>query len=168
MRYLTGLAGLLVLGCRSGDSIAPEPTFADVAGVYSVNGNFDGFPIDLASFSGTLIVTQASQTAAALGGSAAFTGRVVTEVFNLSDDALDLPMLSPEGVITFSLGSTGTTWSFTGNDFGTSIASGRHTISRSNTSFSGSWTASRTETIGAERVTGSTGAFRALVERLSR
>ena len=145
MHSFRGPAGLLVLtlllGC-GGDSNEPEAPFPDVSGVYEVTGGFDGIASADGSFSGTLELTQASRESGALTGSAAILVDLDGDVFNISDEGLTGATVSPSGVVSFTLGGGGATWTFTGTASGSTIGQGRHTLSGDGT-ISGNWQAAR-------------------------
>ena len=79
------------------------------------------------AFTGTLELIQASRQSGALSGSAADLGGAT---------------VSPSGVITFTLGDAGATWTFTGTLASDRIVQGRHTLS-GDAPVSGDWSADR-------------------------
>src|SRR5687767_9039786 len=123
--YLLALAFIVACG---GDSNEPEDPFPDAAGVYEASGGFDGIPSADGSFEGTLDLTQASRQSGTLEGSAAFLAEIDGEIFNLADE-VGSATVSPSGVIVFTLGEPGATWTFTGTLSGNNIGQGRHTLS---------------------------------------
>jgi hypothetical protein len=135
----TLLAGSL-LGC-GGDSSGPNDVFPNADGVYNTSGSFDGLPTSDASFAGTLTLNQASQASGDITGSAAYLVTISGQVFNING-ALTGAAISPTGIVTYSLTSGGT-WTFTGTLAGTSLVNGRHSLSTSSGSVSGSWNATR-------------------------
>ena len=144
MRGITLLVVVFAFGC-GGDSNAPNPAFPDAAGVYSMNGGFDGIPSSEASFIGTLTLTQASRAQGTLGGSATVTATIGGDAITATEDALTQASVSTAGAITFTMTDPSGTWTFTGTLAGNSIAQGRHTVSAPGTgTISGSWTGSRT------------------------
>jgi hypothetical protein len=136
------LAGLLSFGCGGGDSTAPSP-FPDAAGVFAVNGYFDGIPSGDAFFSGTLTFTQASRDAGALVGTASYLVTIQGDVFNISDDQIAGANVSPAGVVTYTLAGSSDSWTFTATLSGASLTAGRHTLSTSSGTNSGAWSGSR-------------------------
>jgi hypothetical protein len=130
----------LVNSCGGGDLAAPEPTFPDVAGIYSVTGVFDDLPPSDASFNGTLTLTQGSRESGVLGGTMAVTTLIGGDV---SGGTLPLHQatVTPNDEVTFVLnGTENATWTFTGTRSGTTII-GRHTLSDGTRRFSGAWRA---------------------------
>ena len=125
-------------GCGGGDLAAPQPTFPDVAGVYSVTGVFDDFPANDASFNGTLTLTQTSRESGALGGTMAVTTMIGGDVTG-GTLPLRQATVTPNGEVTFVLsGDENATWTFTGTRSSTTIT-GRHTLSDGTQRFSGDW-----------------------------
>jgi hypothetical protein len=155
----------LLLGC-GGDSNEPEAPFPDVSGVYELTGGFDELAPADGSFTGTLELTQASRESGALDGSAAILVDLDGDVFNISDDALTGATVSPSGVVTFTLGGAGATWTFTGTASGTGISQGRHTLAADIT-ISGSWQAARATGSGV-RMVGRKASTAELLRRLVR
>lgn len=135
------ILGAGVLAC-GGDSNDPGDTFPDAAGVYEVSGGFDGLSTSIASFDGTLELNQASQESGTLTGSAALVADLNGDIFNLTDDALSGATVSPSGVVTFTMGGAGATWTFSGTLSGNNITGGRHTLSDGIDNLSGNWSAS--------------------------
>jgi hypothetical protein len=145
-----------------------DPGFPVAAGVYAVTGFMDGLTPDQGSITGTLTLTQASRASGTLGGSAALLARVGTDVFNIVDNDLNPANVSMAGVVAFTMSNNaGSNWTFTGTLSGTSIVNGRHTLSSSTGSASGSWSATRTSGIIAS-VAGRSVDLPALLERLKR
>lgn len=136
---------LAMAGCGSDDSSdggnEPEPAYPLAAGSYTVSGGFDGLAPSAASFTGTVVVTQASRDAAPLGGNASITATVGGTVFPVTGPMIEAS-ITTAGVMTFVLGGEGVTWSFTGTLAGTTVA-GRHTLSDGVDSFSGNWSMTR-------------------------
>jgi hypothetical protein len=169
LRLATTMATLALLAACGGDSTSPNDVFPDAAGVYNVNGTFDGISSSDAHFSGTLTLTQASRETGTLGGSAAYTATIGSDVFNISDDAISGGSVSPAGVVTYTMGDGSSTWTFTGTLSGSSINNGRHTLSTSSSgSNSGAWSATRATASSAQRsLTGGSGGLEALARRLA-
>jgi hypothetical protein len=168
MRYSTlVLAGLISLGCSSGDNTAPPPPFPDVSGVYNVTGRFDALPSATSSFTGTLTLTQASRQSGTLAGSAALVVGIEGDVFNINQAAA-LATVSPDGVLAFSLPGNASHWTFTGTQAGNAIGAGRHTLSDGATSVSGSWEATQASAAAIVAPVGGSRSMDALVQRLKR
>lgn len=141
-------AGVLLtaalLSCGDDDSNEPEDPFPNVAGIYAVEGTFDA---TLGDFEGTLELTQASQESGDLEGSLSVVVTLGDFDFNVDDDALSSASVSPTGAIAFTAEDEGVIWTFTGTASGSSINSGRHTVSDGEQSFSGPWEGERTESV---------------------
>jgi hypothetical protein len=140
---LSGVLLLALLTACGGDSNEPEDPFPDAAGVYQVSGGFDDIPSNVGSFQGTLELTQASRSSGTLQGSAAILATLEGDVFNLSDPGLANANVSPPGVLSFTMVEAGATWTFSGTLSGTTITTGRHTLSDGVQSFSGNWQGNR-------------------------
>ena len=148
-RAASRLLVLSVLGCGNGDSNDPGEPFPDAGGVYEMAGGFDDIGSEDGSFSGTLELNQASQESCALTGTIAILVDLAGDVFNITDN-LGGATVSPDGVVTFTIGDAGASWTFTGTFTGLDIEQGRHTLTASEGTLSGSWQAGRT----AEAVAG--------------
>jgi hypothetical protein len=134
-------------------SLTVTSAFPNVAGVYSINGTFDGTPSSQASFAGTLTLAQPSLGAGNLTGSASITAQIFGQTFNISDPSITNANVSSSGVITFTLTeSSEATWTFTGTASGASITAGRHTLASSSGSISGDWTGTRVSGVRASQV----------------
>jgi hypothetical protein len=142
-RRTTTVAALALLASCGGDATSPKDLFPDAAGVYEVNGTFDGISPSDAHFNGPLTLTQASRETGTLAGSAAYAVTIGSEVVNLNDDSISSAGVSPSGELTYTMGEGGSTWTFTGALSGTSIINGRHTLSEESGSASGAWSATR-------------------------
>lgn len=126
--------------------------FPAVAGAYNVSGTFDNLPSATAFFNGTVTLTQASRTDGALGGSAALVAQIGTQIFNITDDALESGNISMTGVVAFTLRGGTATWTFTGTQTGNAIVNGRHSLaSPGSTASSGPWSGTRASGIRAVR-----------------
>jgi hypothetical protein len=143
LRRTTTVATLALLASCGGDATSPKDLFPDAAGVYQVNGTFDGISSSDAHFNGPLTLTQASRETGTLAGSAAYAVTIGSEIVNLSDDSISGAAVSPSGEVTYTMGEGGSTWTFTGTLSGTSIINGRHTLSEESGSASGAWSATR-------------------------
>jgi hypothetical protein len=97
-----------------------------------------------ASLSGSLTLTQASQSSGTLGGTMTLTLTASGDVTTVSDVAISSASVTPTGVVSFRLGSSaaGGSWTFTGSRSGKTI-SGRHTLSTDSGTISGDWTGTR-------------------------
>ena len=141
--YVVGIV-LLLVAC-GGDSTGPSKPFPSVAGTYQLDGTFDDFAPSVASFTGTLTITQASRDDGALGGSISLTANLGGSVLTISNRPLQEASVSPAGNVAFQAQSAtpGTTWTFSGLVSGGNVANGRHTLTDGVDAFSGAWTASK-------------------------
>lgn len=161
MRSYLVLAGLVMLAaCGGDDSSAPqEPTYPAASGTYAVSGGFDGATPQEASFAGTVSVTQASRENPGLTGNFNVTATIGASVFVLAG-SLQSATITTAGVISFLVGDSEASWSFSGTQSGTSF-SGRHTLTDGVDAFSGSWSMQRTGNLtvvrDAARPSGATG-----------
>jgi hypothetical protein len=145
-----GLAAATALaGCGS-NSGNTDP-FPDVAGVYTLQGGFDGFTAQEASFSGTVTLNQPSREQSTLDGTATVTGTINGQAVSAAGVALQNASVTPSGVVSFDLtpGSGITSWTFSGELAGT-IIQGTHTLVRGGTTNTGTFTATETAQARAE------------------
>jgi hypothetical protein len=144
MRGVTLLLAVVALGC-GGDSGGPSTTFPNAAGNYNITGGFDGFTASQASFTGTVTLTQASQTQGTLGGSMTVTATFGGDDLTGSDGSLEQASVATNGAITFTMTDPNGTWTFDGTLSGSSITQGRHSLNAPGTgTISGSWSGTRT------------------------
>lgn len=154
MRYATVIPSLVLLaltGCGGGDATGPDEPYPPVAGQWEVHATFDDLPANLAFIQGTIQITQATRSAAALGGTWTFTATVGGDVISGSGivfqgsttTAGDITLLLTEPAAT-------TSWTLTGRVTGNTVA-GRHTLSDGMDSFSGNWTGQRVASVAAQR-----------------
>jgi hypothetical protein len=165
-RWLTILlVGVVACG---GDSNDPDDPFPDASGEYQMTGGFDGIPTSVASFEGTLDLSQASQQSGDLEGAASITAVVQGDVFAGTDEDVSPASVSANGEIAFTMVDAELSWAFTGTLSGSNITNGRHTLTDGSSSISGGWSASRVSGIRAS-VKGDRAAvadLRAAIERL--
>jgi hypothetical protein len=140
--FLSIVTGFALAGC-GGDSTGPKDVFPQAKGVYAVNGGFDGISTSDAHFSGTLTLTQISRETGTLGGSATYTVIIGSKSYDFNEDSLSDATVSANGVVTYTMGEGGSTWTFTGTLSGASIVNGHHTLAESSGSVSGAWSATR-------------------------
>lgn len=135
------LAAAVALSACGGDSTGPDNPFPDASGSYALDGGFDGLTRSDASFSGSVTLTQASQTSGTLGGTMTVTLTVGGDVSTVTDVAIQSASVTPTGVVSFRLGSSaaGSSWTFSGTRAG-KVITGRHTLASSDGTFSGDWT----------------------------
>ena len=139
VRCLLGVGLLTSASCGGGDAAGPNLPYPAVAGVYQIDGGFDGATRSQASFTGSLTLVQATRTQATLTGTASITATINGQVLSVSDTPFSSASVTPAGVITFVFAETGVSWTFTGTLSG-KIITGRHTLTDGTTTISGDWT----------------------------
>jgi hypothetical protein len=136
---------LSLAGCGGGggDAAGPGEPFPNVSGSYNIEGGFDGLTRNEASFVGSLSLSQASRQSGTLTGTMSVTLTIDGDVTTAGDVRLQSASVTPNGTVSFQLGtiSTGGSWTFSGTAAGETI-SGRHTLTDGSNVFSGNWTAS--------------------------
>jgi hypothetical protein len=157
-----------ILGACGGDSSGPSNVFPNAAGVYNVTGSFDGLSSSDAHFEGTLTLTQASQQSGTLGGSAAYLVTINGQLFNINTSSLNGAAVSPAGIVTFSLVDGGDSWTFSATRSSLGLTSGRHTLSTSSGTASGSWSGSRASAAIQGRIAAVTVSLDGLAKRIAR
>ena len=143
--WLAALGAAAVIGCGDdGSNGGPSDLFPDVAGVYDVEGQFDGVdPADL-SFTGTVTIEQESLESSLLTWTASFTitsstGENVSVVgAELLDAGVDLG-----GNVGFRVqqGAVGN-WTFVGERAG-DLLTGTHSLILGGEARAGSWSGER-------------------------
>jgi len=135
----TAALALTLLAC--GDSNDPSKLFPEANEVFNVSGVFDGLSSNDAHFEGTLTLNQADRSTGSLTGSAAYLVTINGDIFNVTDDNLTGANISTNGNVTYTMVQGGASWTFTGTLQNKAILGGRHTLSSSSGSNSGSWNA---------------------------
>jgi hypothetical protein len=143
--WLTALGAAAVLACGDDTSGGgPNDLFPEVAGVYAVEGEFDGIPPQEASFTGAVTIEQASLESSILTGTADIT--LTTSAGNLviNDAELQDATVTLAGIVDFTVVSPGdnVTWTFTGEKAG-DVLEGQHTLTQGAQSRSGTWSGTR-------------------------
>ena len=140
---ILGSLALSSCGGEGGDSTGPESGFPQVAGVYSIQGRFDGLSADEAAFAGTLVLIQPSQHSGDLTGSLTMTISAQGTANSTGEAPLESASVSQQGAVSFQLGpSPAAGWTFTGTLVGGITITGRHTLTDGQTaSFPGTWSA---------------------------
>jgi hypothetical protein len=141
MRVAPALLLLAAVAC-GGDSTSPDHPYPDANGAYALDGGFDGLTRSEASFTGTADVNQTSQDTGTLTGTAAFTLTVNGDVTTASDVPLLSASVTPAGVVSFRLGASSSTWTFSGTLAKDKIT-GRHTLTDGSFTASGDWNGTR-------------------------
>ena len=142
---LAALGVLAVIACGDDNSGGgPNDVFPDVAGIYAVEGTFDGFTPEEASFTGAVTIEQESVESSILGGTADLTLTAEAGNLVLNDVALSNASVTLSGVVEFTVVSAAddVTWTFSGERAG-DVLEGQHTLSQGSTSQSGDWSGER-------------------------
>ena len=143
--WLAALGAAAVIGCGDdGSNGGPSDLFPDVAGVYVVEGQFDGVdPADL-SFAGTVTIEQESLESSLLTGTANLTitsstgENVSVSGAELLDGGVDLG-----GNVGFRVQQGPVaSWTFVGERAG-DLLSGSHTLILGGDSRTGTWSGER-------------------------
>ena len=142
--WLAAFAAAAVMACGD-DSSGGEPNdlFPDVAGVYDVDGEFDGVsPADL-SFSGTVTLDQESLESSILTGTASLVINSATEEdIVIAGAELQNAAVSLAGVVAFTVEQGALSWDFTGERAG-DVLEGDHTLTQGSETMSGTWAGAR-------------------------
>ena len=143
--WLAALGALAVVAC--GDDTAtggPTDLFPDVAGAYVIQGEFDAFSPEVAFFTGTVTIEQASLETSILGGTADITVTVQGESQAINDADLQDASVTLAGEVEFTVLSPAqnVTWTFSGERAG-DLLEGRHTLTLGSESQPGDWSGER-------------------------
>ena len=122
--WLAALGAIAVIGCGDDTSGGgPNDSFPDVAGVYAVEGTFDGFTPEEASFTGSVTIDQESLESSILSGTADILLTAEAGDLALNDVELQDASVTLSGVVAFRVEHGGRlVWTFS--------ASGRATCSK--------------------------------------
>ena len=141
--WLAALGAAAIVACGDDNGGDPSDLFPDVAGVYTIAGEFDGVdPSDLA-FTGTVTIEQESLESSLLTGSANITlissgdDDLTITGAELLDASVDLA-----GVVVFAVEQGAASWDFSGERAG-DIIEGDHTLTRGSETLSGTWSGER-------------------------
>ncbi len=142
--WLAAIGAAAVMACGDDSSGGqPNEQFPDVAGVYEVEGEFDGVdPADL-SFAGTVTLEQESLESSILTGTASLVINSATEddvVITAAE--LQNAAVSLAGVVAFTVDQGAVSWDFTGERAG-DILEGDHTLVQGSQTRSGTWSGIR-------------------------
>jgi len=140
-RWVMRLAGLsLVVACGGSDASSPTPAFPALDGAWSIQGTFNDFAANVASFSGTVTFDQPSRNQPEITATASVT--VVISGSSSTLTVISAPAITTAGLLTFNLNvpNAASTWAFTGSVSGTA-ANGTHVLAGSGSSFPGVWQA---------------------------
>jgi hypothetical protein len=140
--WLAALGAAAVLACGDDDNNGPTDAFPDVAGVYTVEGQFDGAdPSDL-SFDGTVTIEQESLETSLLTGTADITIVTPTGDLPVTDAELLNANVNLVGDVTFTLEQGSVSWDFIGDKSG-DVLTGTHSLTLGSESFTGTWSGQR-------------------------
>jgi len=140
--WLAALGAAALLACGDDDNDGPNNTFPDVAGVYDVQGEFDGVDPSEASFSGTVTIEQESLESSLLTGTADLTVTTATGDLSVTDAELLDASVSLAGEVVFTLEDSGLTWDFRGDRAG-DVIEGDHTLTQGDQTVTGTWSGER-------------------------
>jgi hypothetical protein len=142
--WLAALGAAAVVAC-GGDDDGNGPTdfFPDVAGVYTVDGQFDGVdPSDL-RFVGQVTIEQESLESSLLTGTANFT--IISPAGNTTVNGAELLNAGVDlgGNVAFTVEQAPvTSWNFVGEKAG-DLLTGTHDLTLGTETFTGTWTGQR-------------------------
>jgi hypothetical protein len=141
--WLAALGALAVVACGDDSGNDPNDVFPEVAGVYAVQGQFDGVdPSDL-SFNGTVTIEQESVESSLLTGTADLTivsatnGNTTVNDAELLNAGVDLG-----GTVAFTLEQGTVSWAFVGEKGG-DVLTGTDTLTLGDQTFTGTWSGER-------------------------
>jgi hypothetical protein len=141
--WLAALGAAAVIACGDDDAGGgPNDQFPDVAGVYDIEGEFDGVDPSERRFSGTVTIEQESLESSLLTGTATITitsagGPDVTVSGELLDAGVSLA-----GEVGFRIEQGAITWEFIGQRGG-DVLEGTHTLTQGAESADGTWSGER-------------------------
>jgi hypothetical protein len=141
--WLTALGAITLVACSDDNGNDPNELFPEVAGVYIVEGQFDGVSPDDLSFTGTLTIEQESLESSLLTGTADLTivsssgGSTTINDAELLGAGVDLG-----GNVAFTLEQETISWDFAGEKAGDVLA-GTHDLTLGSESFTGTWSGER-------------------------
>ena len=140
--WLAALGAAAVLACGDDNGGEPNELFPDVAGVYAVEGEFDGVSPDDMSFTGTVTIEQESLESSILTGTASFTIVTPDGPINVVDAELLGAGVDLGGQVGFTVEQGQVSWEFTGERAG-DILQGPHTLTLGAQTITGTWTGER-------------------------
>ena len=140
--WLAALGAAAVLACGDDNGGEPNELFPDVAGVYAVEGEFDGVSPDDMSFTGTVTIEQESLESSILTGTASFTIVTPEGPINVVDAELLGAGVDLGGQVGFTVEQGQVSWEFTGERAG-DILQGPHTLTLGAQTLTGTWTGER-------------------------
>lgn len=142
--WLAAFGAAAVIACGDDDTGGgPNQFFPDVAGVYAVEGEFDGVDPSEMSFTGTVTIEQESLESSLLTGTADFTITSANEgnVTIVDAELLDAGV-SLAGEVSFRIEQGAISWTFTGERAG-DLITGDHSLTQDGTTLTGTWSGER-------------------------
>ena len=140
--WLATLGAAALIACGDDSNGEPNELFPDVAGVYAIEGQFDGVdPSDLA-FTGTVTIEQESLESSLLTGTANIIVNTTAGNFDFTGVELQNAAVTLAGVVSFTITEGPATWDFSGERAG-DILEGDHTLTVDSESMTGTWTGER-------------------------
>ena len=142
--WLAAVGAAALIACGDDNSNGgPNDNFPDVAGVYDIQGEFDGVDPSELRFDGTLTIEQESLESSLLTGTADITITSITQGnFFVNDAELLDASVDLAGEVVFTLQSGSTTWDFKGDRSG-NVLEGDHSGVIFGESLTGTWSAER-------------------------
>ena len=137
--------GAAVIACGDDSSGGgPNDLFPDVAGAYTIEGDFGGTPAGDSLVSGTVTIEQASLETSPLTGTADLTLTAQAGNLTINDAELQDASVTLAGVVVFTVSraSDQLVWSFTGERAG-DVLEGTHTLTRGSVTADGAWSGQR-------------------------
>lgn len=143
--WLAALGAAAVIACGDDSSGGGDPNeqFPDVAGVYDVQGEFDGVDPEVSSFSGTITLEQESLESSVLSGTANLAiHNIGQNDVVITNAELQNAAVSLAGVVAFTVEQGAVSWDFTGEKAG-DVLEGDHTLVQGSETRVGTWSAIR-------------------------
>jgi hypothetical protein len=143
--WLAALAAAAVLACGDDTSGGgPNDLFPDVAGAYTIEGDFGATPAGDSLVTGTVTIEQVSLEVSPLTGTADLTLAAQAGNLTINDAELQSASVTLAGVVVFTVerASDGLVWSFTGERAG-NVLEGTHTLTRGSVTADGAWSGVR-------------------------
>jgi hypothetical protein len=143
--WLAALGAAAVIACGDDSSGGgPNDLFPDVAGAYTITGNFTGTPTGDSLVTGTVTIEQASLETSPLTGTASLTLAAQAGNLTISNAELLDASVTLAGVVVFTVerASDAVVWTFTGERAG-DVLEGTHTLSKGSVTADGAWSGER-------------------------
>jgi hypothetical protein len=140
--WLAALGAAAIIACGDDDGNDPSDFFPDVAGVYTVQGQFDDIDPNDSSFAGTVTIEQASLESSLLTGTADITIVAPTGNTTINDAELLNAGVDLAGNVAFTVEQGNISWDFTGEKAG-DVLTGTHTLTQGSETLTGTWSGQR-------------------------